>query len=480
MRPPGSAYALRVRVVLAVLVAALLPQGLVLAWSQVERAVPSRLWRDTAAAMEASASAAHTADGAALAEAIASVARAHHARVRVLGAMGETLVDVDEDTAADGWHPVERFLFGAVARSARELDESLPPPVLRDEIALAREHGRFVGCETTGAVICQGAVAVAPVGLMVHVQRSSLRAVGPVYALRARLLRLTILTLPLSVLLALWATARFMRPLAALRDRALVKARAASRAADLPASDDEVGDVAQALNALLDALDARRSEKERFVADLVHQMKSPVAAVRVAAELLAKDAASDRDARLGRALDQSSRKLDDLVSHFLELAKVEAGLSEEPRRPVDLAELARAVASDVARDPRYARVTFDHECARPVIVEGVAARLEAMVRELVDNAASFVDAASGRVRVTVSEEGGSAELRVEDDGPGIAASDLPRVFDRFFTTRGPMRGTGLGLALVKAVAEAHGGSVAARSGDQGGAVLAVTLPLAAR
>jgi two-component system sensor histidine kinase ChvG len=116
-------------------------------------------------------------------------------------------------------------------------------------------------------------------------------------------------------------------------------------------------------------------------------------------------------------------------------------------------------------------------------VVGVAPRLDSLVRNLVDNAASFAGE-SGTVRVVVRREApGTVALEVSDTGPGIPEHDLPRVFDRFFTTRAPLRadergpkGSGLGLALVKAVAEAHGGHVSARSAPGEGATFRVTLP----
>ena len=107
-------------------------------------------------------------------------------------------------------------------------------------------------------------------------------------------------------------------------------------------------------------------------------------------------------------------------------------------------------------------------------MNGVPARLESLIRNLVDNAMSFGDEARVRVTREDAEFGPAAILEVSDSGPGIPASDVPRVFDRFFSARKQGRGTGLGLALVKAIAEAHGGSVTARSE---GATFRVLLPL---
>jgi two-component system sensor histidine kinase ChvG len=135
-------------------------------------------------------------------------------------------------------------------------------------------------------------------------------------------------------------------------------------------------------------------------------------------------------------------------------------------------------------------VRFVVEAEAPTMVAGVEPRLDSLVRNLVDNAASFAGA-DGEVRVTVRadhEEPPQAVLEVSDTGPGIAEKDLPRMFERFFTTRAVVngnaepsarkqKGTGLGLALVKAVAEAHGGTVSALSSPGAGATFRVTLPM---
>src|SRR5262249_53556429 len=112
------------------------------------------------------------------------------------------------------------------------------------------------------------------------------------------------------------------------------------------------------------------------------------------------------------------------------------------------------------------------------IVVGVEHRIDSALRNLLENAASFA-APDGQVKVHAEGRAGTVEIVVTDSGPGIDAADLPRVFDRFFTTRGRTRGTGLGLALVRAVVLAHGGSIQAESRRGEGATFRVVLPAAA-
>ena len=142
-------------------------------------------------------------------------------------------------------------------------------------------------------------------------------------------------------------------------------------------------------------------------------------------------------------------------------------------------ELAEAALDRARLDPRYKGVSFVVESNEPQVVRGVRRRLDALVRELVDNAASFA-AQGGSVKVALASAPEGLRLDVEDDGPGIAKEDLARVFQRFFTTRGDRRGTGLGLALVEAVAVAHGGTARVASPTVGnhGTTFTVVLPRA--
>lgn len=299
--------------------------------------------------------------------------------------------------------------------------------------------------------------------------------------LRSPLRRLTIAILPGAALLAGWLGWRMVRPIERLRDEVRRKLDGRSTAGDLDASRrDELGDLARAFNLLLDQLDARRRQNEAFVADLAHEFKSPVAAIRAAAEALDQRPAAELDParleRIVRILRDSGHRLDVLLSQLLELARAEAGMLDAERTELDLAALARGIVGSFAEDPRYAALAFEVEveveAGEPLTMFGVASAIETAVRNLVDNAASF---ARAHVRVSVRARGGRLVVEVDDDGPGIAPEHLDRVFDRFFTQPRPnaepgtRAGTGLGLALVRAVALAHGGAVAVGEAPLGGA-----------
>ena len=152
-------------------------------------------------------------------------------------------------------------------------------------------------------------------------------------------------------------------------------------------------------------------------------------------------------------------------------------MPNEERTAVDLRALLSGLVLRLRDDARHPKVTFElrDEGEPSLPVHGVSHRLEALFRELLENAASFAGE-KGQVTVALMREEGKAVVVVSDSGPGIGAEDLPRVFTRFFTTRGHQRGTGLGLALVRAVAEAHGGDVHVSSEDGKGATFRVRLP----
>jgi signal transduction histidine kinase len=315
---------------------------------------------------------------------------------------------------------------------------------------------------------------------LVVVQATSRRAVQAVYGLRYQLLRLSLVTVPLALVLAVLTGRRIVRPIELLRRQALDKAKAATTATLDAGGRDEVAVLAEAFNALLLALEKKRADNEAFVADLVHELKNPVAAVRATADMLGEAGVdADRAARIARVLRDSSTKLDRVVTQFLELARAEAGLPDEERTVEDAAGLVEALVGNLREDGRHPGVELACTRCAPgeARVRAVAHRLDTLVRELLENARSFAGD-GGRVEARVEAHGDDVVLVVSDTGPGIAPQDLPRVFSRFFTTRGRSRGTGLGLALVKAVAEAHGGSVGATSKPGEGASFEVRLPRA--
>lgn len=481
--PIAPVRSLRIKVLLVVAAVALAPQLFVAVWSAMERNIGGEMAvRVVLAAREAAEIAAARGDGAG--PEIAALARVRGLRLRVV-AGGDTKVDADEDQGTDLVHQIGTLFFGPDgAPTLADYDATLGPLGARPEIVAARAGEPQSGCRTSPGgklLVCHAARAVAPGGAVIYAQESSRRAVRALYDLRYQLARLSVITLPLALALGYWMGKRLVGPLEALRVQAL--SRVGRRAAGTPLAvrgQDEITDLAGAFNKLVVELEHRHGENERFVADLAHELKNPVAAVRAAAESLGGGPVDEaRARRLGKVLLDSSARLDALVSQLLELARAEAGLSRDERVAIDVGALARGLV-EAMRD-RFEGVDFEVIAAEDARVIGVTHSIDSVLRNLIENAASFAQPlgdAPPRVLVEVIAGEAQITVRVSDTGPGIAAEDLGRVFERFFTTRGRARGTGLGLALVRATVEAHGGAVHVASEPGAGATFEVALPRA--
>lgn len=497
-KAPRTRLSLRTSALIMVLSMLVLPQALVIGWSAMERDIGGKLqWSSRAAALDAAdilrISEEDHADAELIESRLAEIAARHTARIRVVREDGTERFDVDRDQGTDLVHQVGTLFFGPDgAPTLREFDDTLGPIGARPEIDKAARYpdGPETGCRTSPGgklLVCHAVRAVTiPSGEIqaIYVQESSRRAVRTLYDLRYHLLRLSVLMLPLALLFSWWMGRRMVRPIVWLRDRVVEKTKSANPRGDLePPPGNEVADLAEAFNALLGSLDERRKQNEGFVADLVHEFKNPVAAIRACADSLGAGGVDEkRAARLAKILADSSLRLDALVSQFLELARAEAGMPNETRAKVDVAALAKGVVSSI--EPSHPEVTFVVEAAADTEarVDGVEPRLGSVVRNLVDNAASFAGE-GGEVKIAVAAKDAEVTLEVTDTGPGIADKDLPHMFERFFTTRAVaterrQKGTGLGLALVKAIVEAHGGSVGVLSPPGKGATFRVSLPRA--
>ncbi|NMO17362.1 HAMP domain-containing histidine kinase [Pyxidicoccus fallax] len=416
-------------------------------------------------------------------------ARKHHQRIRVLDSEGVARVDENALIGRGPRHVLGDILYGPERVFVLErLDRDFGPPLQRAEVVEALASGRDGSCRASipgNLFLCAAAVKVAG-PRVVLVEGSSRRALQAVYESRRQLAKLLLFTAALGIGLAWWTVRTFVRPVEALRSELLARAtEAVPKALSLPAAPRrtmgrprELGELTEAFNTVLTALSERTRTNEAFLADLAHEFKNPVAAVRACAERLAEPGPLDpaRQERLAEALKQSAVRLDSLVTQFLELARAEAGLPNEEREPMDVGAHLEGLVGALRNDPRHEGVRF--ELTRPpgaLVIQGVPQRLELAFRSLLENAASFAGR-EGWVRVTVSAGPASLQVAISDSGPGIPEADLPRLFNRFFTRRGDRHGTGLGLALARAVVEAHGGRIEVRSPPGEGATFVVGLP----
>ena len=227
---------------------------------------------------------------------------------------------------------------------------------------------------------------------------------------------------------------------------------------------------------LIDQREALRRQRE-FAADASHELRTPLTVIRASVDDLSRHAA-EPVASVGSALTDIRDEVDHLtamVDDLLLLARSDSGAMALERVPVDLGDVASTAAAALSRPAteRGVEVLVD---PAPADLSGDPARLRQLVTILIDNAIRH-SPKDGRVLVRVRTEGTVATLVVEDDGPGIRAEDLPRLFDRFYRAAGaPGGGTGLGLAIAAWIAERHDGRIEAANRPEGGARFTVRLP----
>jgi signal transduction histidine kinase len=252
---------------------------------------------------------------------------------------------------------------------------------------------------------------------------------------------------------------RALRPVAGLRKGAqeITAADLADQRLPVPDAHDEIYRLAVTLNAMLDRIDAATKRQRTFVGDAAHELRSPLASLRLQLEVAQRvGPAKDWPGMLDEVLSDVDR-LDQLVKDLLALARSdEAGGVLRRREPVALDQLV----TDVADDYLDARVRV-RSSTDAVSVDGDPEALRRVVVNLLDNAVRY---ARSEVTVDIAVNGdGTAELVIRDDGPGIPEDERERVFDRFYRTHESRSrdtgGTGLGLPIVRDVVRAHGGTV---------------------
>ena len=288
------------------------------------------------------------------------------------------------------------------------------------------------------------------------------------------------IAVPLVAAALAWITwfsvGRALRPVDAMRREAdLITAAHLRRRLPQPPGGDEVPRLARTLNEMLDRIDEGQQRQRRFVSDASHELRSPLTVIRQAAEVAAAHPDRYPTERLAAEVLAESSRLEGLVTALLLLARSEAG-ADGRREEVDVDDL---VLTEVARirDGGPEGVRVDTAGVGPARTLGDRTLLGRVVANLLDNARRH---AATRVTVTLAERGANITLTVDDDGAGIPASAREEVFERFVrldeARARDQGGAGLGLAIVRAIVEGHGGTVRAEEPPGGGARFVVTLP----
>jgi signal transduction histidine kinase len=290
-----------------------------------------------------------------------------------------------------------------------------------------------------------------------------------------------LLTLGLPLLLVVvaattWAVVgRSLAPVESIRREVdEISAAELHRRVPAPAGSDEIARLAATMNRMLGRLEEGQARQRRFIADASHELRSPVASIRQHAEVAISHPELTSVGELSETVYAENRRVERLVDDLLLLARADEHTLQLRRRPVDLDDLV----FDEARRLRDATdLRIETTAVSAGRVRGDAASLRRVLRNLGDNAARH---ARGHVAFALGEHDGAVQLDVDDDGPGIAADDRQRVFERFVRLDDARArdsgGSGLGLAIVAEVVSAHGGAITISDSGLGGTRVEVRFP----
>jgi heavy metal sensor kinase len=279
-----------------------------------------------------------------------------------------------------------------------------------------------------------------------------------------------------------WVAARAIRPIDAISATAQrISAGDLAQRINVAETDSELGRLAAVLNTTFARLESSFTQQARFTADASHELRTPVSVILTQTQTcLARERGSAEYKETLEACQRAAQRMRRLTESLLELARLDAG--EEPlrRERFDLGRVARESAELIRPLAAQRKVTLETDLALAECA-GDAEHVAQVVTNLLSNAIHY-NRESGTVAVTVRLEGDQGVLRVSDTGSGIDAEDQPHIFERFYRadkSRARAEGrTGLGLAICKAIVDAHGGSIEVESQPGSGSTFTVRLPLA--
>lgn len=219
-------------------------------------------------------------------------------------------------------------------------------------------------------------------------------------------------------------------------------------------------------------------QKSEFISFASHELRSPLSGIIGMVSLLRTGEEHEERRSHLELIEDEARRMTRLVEDFLSISRIEAGIKAIERRPVDLGALLEEVCRTVAAGAKV-RIHTEIEPMPNVLAD--PDRLRQVIRNLLDNAVKY-SPADATVVVSTCCRGGHIAVQVLDQGPGISAADLPRVFDKFFRGRdkatGLVSGSGIGLAIARSIVEAHGGAIKVESVPGQGACFSFSLPRA--
>lgn len=263
---------------------------------------------------------------------------------------------------------------------------------------------------------------------------------------------------------------------------------------DFSKRDDEIAELASSISEMTESLYQRIEAIESFAADVSHELKNPLTSLRSAVETLPLAKTEDSKKRLMDVIQHDVKRLDRLITDISDASRLDADLVRDQVGTVELDTLVRNIVDasrEVKKGGKKANITFEivhnRYTKQGFAITGHDTRIGQVINNLIDNAVSFVPSTKGKVSITLERIRNTIKLTVEDNGPGIAAEDVDRVFERFYTDRPESEGfgqnSGLGLSISRQIIEAHRGTIRAENrnnkkagSNETGACFIVELP----
>ncbi|MAF96198.1 MAG: histidine kinase [Rhodospirillaceae bacterium] len=307
---------------------------------------------------------------------------------------------------------------------------------------------------------------------------------------RLDILKIFAVALGVTVLLSMYLAGTIVRPvrrLAAAAERVRRDHGRQQTIPDFAGRNDEIGDLAESLSEMTEALWLRMDAIESFAADVAHEIKNPLTSLRSAVETTARLKDPEQQRKLMVIIQEDVSRLDRLISDISDASRLDAELSRAETEPVDIGAMLAIlveVHDDTTEGGPRTRLENTAGDSGPLMVDGIESRLAQVFRNLLTNARSF-SPGEGAITITTSRENGWIVVDIDDDGPGIPAGKEEAIFKRFYTQRRKLEkfGThsGLGLSISRQIIDAHGGRLFAanRTGPSGevlGARFSVRLP----
>lgn len=243
--------------------------------------------------------------------------------------------------------------------------------------------------------------------------------------------------------------------------------------------DDEIGDLATAFNNLLNRLDEAFKREQQFIADVAHEMKTPIATMRSALEVsTSKNRSKDEYKKVINDSIVETNALSSTLNDILDLAWSQTPHEQKQITQINLSELLEELSDIASKLANPKNQHIDATISRNIIIEGYKDKLAKALINIIENAIKY-SPKNGKIRIALYKKGEAAEIKVSDNGQGILKEDIPHIFDRFYrgSSTDKVFGSGIGLSIAQSIIKLHHGEITVTSKPGNGSVFKIRFPM---